>query len=144
MADRIGSVLSHTEFCLGQLRGTPNAGALSGNLALNWRGELGPIECAFLAAVALQASPAGFRDDMIRALEYDKRVRKLRREDLGKYELEKEMSAKYWAARLKAAEDNDSQYGQTAWLKEELVRSQSQRPAAVERTDAARKRDHES
>ena len=127
MSDRIENVLTHTDFCLAQLRDTQNPGALSDNLARNWRGELGPIERAFLAAVALQASPAGFRGEMIQALEYDRHARKLKREDRALYEVEKEMSAKYWAKRLKAAEDNETFYGHTVWLKEELTRCRQRR-----------------
>ena len=70
MSDRIENVLMHTEFCLGQLRGTENPGALSGNLALNWRGELGPRERGFLFWTAWLAAE---NDTIDRVMDAEKR-----------------------------------------------------------------------
>ncbi len=66
MADRIGNVLTHTAFALSELRRTTAAGALSGDLALVWRGPFGfgRMERLFMMGVAIQAVEMDHRYEM--------------------------------------------------------------------------------
>jgi hypothetical protein len=57
-------MIDHTAYCIKELRRTGHPGILSGDLALIWRYRLGPIERAFLLAVAAQAANQEHLDDL--------------------------------------------------------------------------------
>ncbi len=130
MADRLYTVLGHTCTALEVLRGATSPGALSGATAECWRSYLGPIELTFMAAVALQASPANFRQDMIRALELDRYWRKLKQSDREKYEQNKFADERYLAER----ENNRRKWGDPPrWVKDGSLLGPVELPGWVKR-----------
>ena len=115
----------HLTAALRELRTADSPGAMSGVMALCCRAYLGPAQCGFIAAIGLQASSAEFCDDMIRALEYDRRARKQSEKNQVIHEWEQKRDAEHWAKRLENAESHFAEYGHTDWHKEELARCRS-------------------
>lgn len=63
-ANRLDRVLNQTTFALREVRRRQAIGELSHDLATIWRARLGPMERAFLLAVAVEAAEAEHRDDV--------------------------------------------------------------------------------